>query len=307
MISRPLLAVALFAEALALAAAMTLVADFHAHRASEDLGGVNIWGYRGPVMPQKVPDEVRIAIVGGDLAFGWGVAAGETTAADLRQEVSLVIDKPGGRAHHVTAVNLGAMGLPASAYATWLERYQYLQPDIVCVFVDPPGGARARATLPREESAVFASTGYVPMLPLVLTEKGASMKSSVVANAGKALGWIDREAYGVLHDQLPLEAASDSGAIALTIHAALRSARGVVIIAPPLTPDASGRSRHQALAASLATALQDEPRVRFVDLADDAELADAGLRLDGFNFSAGGHAKIATRVAPAVLDLVQSR
>lgn len=307
MIGRPFLVAALLAEALALAAAMTLVADFHAHRASEDLGGVNIWGYRGPVMPQKVPDEVRIAVVGGDLAFGWGVAAGETTAADLRQEVSLVIDKPGGRAHHVTAVNLGAMGLPASAYANWIERYQYLQPDIVCVFVDPPGGSRTRATLPREESAVFVSTGYVPMLPLVLTEKGASMKSSVVANAGKALGWIDREAYGVLHDQPPLQAASDADAIARTIHAALRSARGVVIIAPPLMPDASDRSRLQPLAASLATAFHAEPRVRFVDLADAAELADAGLRLDGVNFSAGGHAKIATRVAPAVLDLVQSR
>lgn len=298
--------VALTAEALAIAAAMMIAADFRAHRASESLGGVNLWGYRGPVMQQKVPDEIRIAVAGGDLAFGWGVAAGETLAADLRQEVSSVVDRPGGRAHRVTAVNLGAMGLPAAGYASWIERYQYLHADLVCVLIDTPGGARTRAILPREESAVFALTGYVPMLPLVLTEKGVSMKSSVVAAAGRAMTWIDRRAYDAFHGQRPRQVSTDADAIGDAVRAALKTARGVVIVAPPLTGPANDRPAHAALVATLSAAFQHEPRVRMVDLGDVTELADPGLRLDGFNFSAGGHAKIATRVAPAVLDLVQS-
>ena len=46
-----------------------------------------------PVLHQKQPNEVRIAVVGGDLAFGWGVAADETLAAYLRRLVILDLDR----------------------------------------------------------------------------------------------------------------------------------------------------------------------------------------------------------------------
>jgi len=61
----------LVSQALAVAVTLAVVADMTAHRHTELLGGVNIWGYRGPVMSRKASNELRIATVGGDLAFGW--------------------------------------------------------------------------------------------------------------------------------------------------------------------------------------------------------------------------------------------
>jgi len=40
-------------EAVAIAGLLTLALDMRAHNRVERLGGVNIWGYRGPVMRRK--------------------------------------------------------------------------------------------------------------------------------------------------------------------------------------------------------------------------------------------------------------
>src|SRR5205814_2324782 len=83
---------ALLVEALVIAGLLTLALDMKAHSRVERLGGVNIWGYRGPVMHRKASNEIRMAAAGGDLAFGWGVAASETLAATVRQFVALSTD-----------------------------------------------------------------------------------------------------------------------------------------------------------------------------------------------------------------------
>ena len=121
----------LVVELLALASLLTLALDVRAHARVEQLGGVNVWGYRGPVMRTKRADEVRIAVVGGSLAFGWGVAASETVAPTIRQLLALVLDVRGGPSITVTAVNLGAMGAPWSEYRSQIAHFAYLQPDIL--------------------------------------------------------------------------------------------------------------------------------------------------------------------------------
>ena len=102
--------VALAVQTATLAPIGFVVVDMAAHRKVERLGGVNIWGYRGPVMRQPLPNEIRIAVAGGDFAFGWGVAASETLVYGIRQLVALEIDRPGRPLRPVTAVNLGAAG-----------------------------------------------------------------------------------------------------------------------------------------------------------------------------------------------------
>src|SRR5207249_4908315 len=79
------IAAALVIEMVVIAALWTIALDLLAHKRVERLGGVNLWGYRGPVMPHRRPNEIRIAVVGGDVAFGWGVAASETLAPTVRQ------------------------------------------------------------------------------------------------------------------------------------------------------------------------------------------------------------------------------
>src|SRR5262249_26083258 len=75
-------------EAVSAAGLAAVALDMRAHYRVEDLGGVNVRGYRGPVMDAKRPNEIRIMVAGGDLAFGWGVAAKETMAYFLRQQAA---------------------------------------------------------------------------------------------------------------------------------------------------------------------------------------------------------------------------
>jgi len=65
----------------------------------------------------------------------------------------------------------------------------------------------------------------------------------------------------------------------------------------------SPSSDNRNLKAGIASSFVGE-RVRLVHLGDDPRMLAATLRLDGFSFSAAGHAAAAENIAPAVLDLI---
>ena len=52
---------------------LLVIADVYVHWRTQDLAGVNIRGYRGSVMPSKKPGEIRVVMLGGSTAFGWGL------------------------------------------------------------------------------------------------------------------------------------------------------------------------------------------------------------------------------------------
>ncbi|HKB14404.1 MAG TPA: hypothetical protein VKD69_27250, partial [Vicinamibacterales bacterium] len=190
MIGRPL-AAAFAVEALVLGTIVLIASDMRAHYRVQDLGGVNIWGYRGPVMSQRRPREIRIALVGGDLAYGWGVAAVETLPYSVRQLVLLDVghDEP---PITVTAVNLSARGMHPAEIPAWLDRFAYLEPDVVCVLPDAASHApHEDRFLPDRRSRVFHAFGYSPILPLVVQEKAAMRESRSLALAGAALERLD--------------------------------------------------------------------------------------------------------------------
>jgi hypothetical protein len=314
-VARSLVALAL--QMLVLAPLGLLVVDMAAHRKVERLGGVNMWGYRGPVMRQRQPNEIRIAIAGGDFAFGWGVAASETLVYGVRQLVALQIDRPGRPLRPVTAVNLGAAGLPLDGYAGWIERYAELRPDVIVIALDPVGHSNtARWRLPDRQSAIFHMTSYSPILPLVLEEKGALANSRLLSAAGAAAAALDRLAGPALDSTAgttrqnvransPEElSAADRASLEKAIRAALSIARGVVVIAPPYPGDAP--STDVALYTSIAAHFAADRRVRFVALGDEPAMYDEGVTLDGFHLSAAGHAAAAEIVTPAALELIGS-
>ena len=295
----------LIGQALAVLIALTVVADMTAHRHTELLGGVNIWGYRGPVMTRKAINELRIATVGGDLAFGWGVAASETSTAALRQAVSFALDRPGAPNRIFSAVNLGAMGLSPDGYAEKLRRFAYLMPDVVCVLFDSPG-PRRRPWMPSDDSAVTAATGYVPLLPLVVGEK--HRVRPVVAVAA-AFTRVDRQLFRLLYRQrdereAPQERIDASGsAAARAASAALDDHAAVVVVLPPDRQEADARF-HRAVADALQPMFASG-RVALVDLGAESDLFDPSVLLDGVNLSAAGHSRLAERIAPAVLKFLQ--
>ena len=291
---------ALVVEILAVVSLLTIVADQVAHTHVEKLGGVNIWGYRGPVLRQKRWDEVRIAVAGGDLAFGWGVAASEALAPSIRELVSRKVGRFSQHDRLVTGVTTAAQGLPPSGYASWIDRFAYLRPDVICVVTDPIGHVLVQsAFLPARHSRAFRMFGYSPILALVLQEKGTLVRSPLLRVAGNALAAADAvlaEPEGD-HATAIVRATDYASSVGAAVRAGLRSATGGVVIV--LSPSSDNRDLKAEIASSF-----DGERVRLVDLGDDPRMLAATLRLDGFSFSAAGHAAAAEDIAPAVLELV---
>jgi lysophospholipase L1-like esterase len=155
------------------AAVGLLAVDLYLHAKLHERGGYNRWGYRGVVVGAKQPGELRIAFLGGSTAFGYGVSWRETIPIYL--ESSLRTRLPGGRP--VTVVNLGFPNDGAYALRFNLEDYQYLHPDIVCLYegyndlmADPD---RPYVNVFRRASPVYRLTGYLPIFQLVFQEKAS--------------------------------------------------------------------------------------------------------------------------------------
>src|SRR4051794_13176546 len=84
----------LAAEAVLIAATMTVALDIYAHQRVQAVGGVNVWGYLGPVARARAAREIRVAIVGGTRAFSWG-QPGSGLTTELQRQIMLTTDRPG--------------------------------------------------------------------------------------------------------------------------------------------------------------------------------------------------------------------
>jgi len=302
--------IALAVEAAVIAALLTIALDVWTHTRVEQLGGVNVWGYRGPVLLTRQPDEIRIAIAGGDLAFGWGQGAGGTLAYETRRLVMLDTDRPGKPRHPMISVNIAAQGLTPAEYGGWLRHFAYLRPDVICIVADPRNHLSGKpAPVPDRKSAAFALFGYVPILPLVLREKGEVSGSSLLIAIGRAAGAIDHAAGRVVGGAPAPRVAGESQAAYLAaleevLQTALNQGAAVVLVAPP--GDSAGEaSDRQAVAAMVATRFGPDRRVRFQDLSKEPQLTDWANRPNGFDFSSAGIANAARLIAPPVSELVK--
>ena len=284
------LAMVIAIQAVLLAAVGLVVLDMRAHYRVEQLGGVNVWGYRGPVMGIKRPDEIRIAVAGGDLAYGWGVAAAETLPWYLRRTIGLYVMHSGNRARVVTAVNIAGRGLTAGEYAAWIDRFAYLKIDVLCLLPDPPdhrlGDGRY---LPDRHSRIFAVTGYSPIVPLVMREKAAVSGIAPLRAAAAMLDAAD------LQRAPSLEASGYASGVAAAVSAGRRAAvAGVVVVWP------------SSAAATAGQRTPSDPRVKVVTLDEFPETQRAEVRLDGYHWSAAGQSLTADAVTPAVTALLQA-
>ncbi len=280
-------------EAGVLACLLTVSVDQYAHRRVQHLGGVNTWGYRGSVALAKRPGEFRMVMAGGSQAFGWGVAPAETAIAYLRTLIEGEWIKS-GTDRTVTAFNLGALGLPAHGYASRIERFRYLEPDVICLFVDLVDSLPF-AVMPPAESGVTALTGYVPMLPIVLAEQGWQV--------GNAMQTADRALYRVVGGPAPSRA-DRRQMVHRAIDAALQGASFAVVVLPAPAGTAQ-RAEHEALMASIASRAAADQRLQLVDLSAQPLLRADDLRLDGVNFGAAGHSLVANEIATAVAALIR--
>jgi hypothetical protein len=323
----------LVVEALAIAAVLTVALDLREHGRVAPLGGVNEWGYRGPIARQRRPFEIRVAIVGGTRAFGWGVPA-SALPAELSRVTMLTTDRPGNDLRPIVVVNLGRMGALPDDYPAIIEHFKYLQPDYICLFDDLAVAGGSPITGTAGTSGIYQLTGYAPALPLVFREKGMAWRLGDVrlgyaraASAQAAAQSIARRAAGSTLEAVgqTLAAADQrlasfvsrgqtrsgnqagyADAMVAAVEAAHRHARGVIVVTSPA--DTAGQAANLlALQARLDARIGSPAWMRRVNLAEDAALSrDPGLRLDGWNYSSAGVAAVAGRIVPALLSLIQS-
>ena len=298
-------------EAVVFAVLATVAADLGAHRRVENVGGLNIHGYRGPVAHQRQPNELRVVFVGGTRAFGWGEPPSSTAVAGVQFELSRVLDRPNRPLQPIVAINLGQIGAPPESYPSTLAHFAYLRPDYIGIF-DDLGDAGPNRSF--DASGIFEWTGYQPMLPLVLHEKGTVMKARTAGAAveylGRTLEAADRTLARVagVKDEAPLSASSPEGyaaAMMAAIDAAHQHARGVAVVFAPI--DTAAQRRNRRAIDRLLAGKRNARWLRVVDLSDEVELRDPRLRLDTFSFSTNAAAIAARAIAPAFLDLISPR
>jgi len=181
---RILFAVATMAVVFVIGIAGLVLIDVYLHHRVQNLGGVNVWGYRGPVVGKKKPGETRVVAIGGSAAFCFGVPWNEAWPHYLERDLNR---SPGGSAARFSVVNLGAPGEGAYGFRVELADYAYLQYD-VAIFYEGyndlglhdlpeaiPPRDRLNDFLWRRQSPIFAMTGYFPILPLVFREKAMAL------------------------------------------------------------------------------------------------------------------------------------
>jgi len=153
-----------------------LAVDVYLHGKFEKSAGFNVWGYRGPAVARKLPDEYRVAILGGSSAYGYGTNWDEAVPAVLERELT---GRTAGPFRRFRVVNLGYNNEGAYSFKPTLQDYASLRYDVACLYEGyndlmgdsgPPNVA-----VFRHDSPVFRLTGYMPIFPIVFKEKAASM------------------------------------------------------------------------------------------------------------------------------------
>ena len=97
---------------------VVLAGDIYLHWKYTDLVGLNVWGYRGPAVGRKQPNEWRLAVLGGSTAFGYGVHWRESIPAYLQDRLNTFAAAP---SRLVSVVNLAYNGEGAYSF-TFTQR-----------------------------------------------------------------------------------------------------------------------------------------------------------------------------------------
>lgn len=290
-------------QAVALLALGVLAADLYAHKRVEMVGGFNVWGYRGQVAKQLPAGGLRILLVGGTRAYGYGTPADGTFAYAVEWDLKADTREP------VSVINAAVMGATAPDFASMVSRYLTLAPNVVCIYDD-----LGRASTSRRDSAVArVAYGYTPILPLVLEEKGMAWRFGSVA-AGYAggpstPGWPRRIAGGLLQGigsslrslespAVPAEPQSYAASMLAAVDLALTAARVLVVVDPP----ADARTQKNLAELTEAITRRSDSRVSLLTLAG---VGAPDTLLDGYSYNALGRSRIATAIRVELLELLK--
>jgi hypothetical protein len=313
--------------------------DLYLHARYARTGGYNIWGYRGPIVGAKRPGERRIVMLGGSVAFGYGVPSDETIPAHL--EPLLRAARP---QTPLGVVNLGWQSEGAYSFLFTLKDYDYLKPDAAILYSGYNDWLHNDQVF-RHQSAVFRATGYLPITPIVpladwlrirdLSETRdvnrvhfqpniADRSSSEAAQTALRITQAVERQLGKLVPDAPTAIPPGTcgerwdyycGSIRRAVDYALSKHQQVFVVTEPYATRATrggtagaiteGWQFHveqqRILSEMLGVAYTSEPRVHYINMGHAVDLADPALCYDGVHLTATGNRQLADHLAPEIL------
>ncbi|MGH9202174.1 MAG: SGNH/GDSL hydrolase family protein [Vicinamibacterales bacterium] len=317
-----------------------LGADVYAHARSQDVAGVNIWGYRGAPVGRKQAGETRVVILGGSTAFGWGLPAHEAIGVFLERRL---LADPRTTGRRVSVVDLGAPGQGVYGIRFDLEDFAYLDYDIVVLYEgyndlgrNKSASDRAVPTdlLGRRRSLVFRLTGYYPILPVLVREKAMAMLSGgdldrayagedVVFRPGLATRATARTLktaaeisqrlaarLGGLSSSPPMPSidtqcvprwTSYCGDVQAAVSWALERNKHVVFVTQPYISDLHIEQQDNVV-AMLEKQFGGDQRLRIANLGRAVDLRNRNIAYDGMHLVAAGNDVIAAYLVDPVLE-----
>jgi hypothetical protein len=317
-----------------------LAVDLYLHRKFERSGGVNIRGYKGPVVGRKAPGEFRIAVLGGSTAFGYGVRWDESFPAILERRLNERV------AGAYKVVNLAYNNEGAYSFTFTMKDYAYLDYDLVCLYEgynDLIGDARApNHSVFRHTSPIFLLTGYLPIFPLVFSEKAAALMHggdlvyrgrettvfrpglvtrttaeilTAAAETGRALErQLTRDSEAPRHQpvdepttgcQNPWQEYCRS--ILAAVEYGVANGKRALIVTQPYAVSLQLRTRHIEQQRQMSEALDrrfgHDARVAYVNLGPTIDLTDPALSFDQMHLTPAGNSKIAASLVVPVVAM----
>jgi len=264
------------ASAMVLAGLLAVAVDVARHRATEQQSGLNIWGYRGPVLRQKTANEIRIAILGGSIVFGERLGRA-TTPQYLQDDLNnprLQQDARFTAPGWISVVNLATPCDRPTAFPQTLRDYGSLRLDAVCFYLGPEDRC-GRADGWRRTSAIFRRTGYLPLAP------GLGPSTTFAEPLG------DGEHVTALGD---------------AVTAALADGLKVLVAVHPFLDSAS--ARRVTMIAEMLHERFDDSRVGYVDLRRAIEPAANLAQADGIHPTDLGTSRIGEHLSQSVFRLL---
>lgn len=314
--------------AIALSVASTLAfvfgLDLYLHYKFARTGGFNIWGYRGAVVGKKAPGEQRLVMLGGSVAFGYGVTSTQTIPYYLEQRLN---DPPAAR--RTSVVNLGWNSEGAYSFQFTLPAYEYLNYDASILYSGYNDLLDDNFLAFRHRSALFRLAGYLPILPIVPIREWLHIDN---------LSDTMRDGHVVFRPGLADRYTAEATDTALRITKAIEQQLGRLTPegtpAPAVAPDCTtfahycgavmtavqyevGRGKHvfvvtepfispkhieqqAAVSHMLATTFPGDARVHYVNMGRSVNLGDRSLSYDGMHLTDAGNARLAAALAPKI-------
>ncbi len=276
-----------------LAGLLLLAADLYAHKRVEMVGGVNIWGYRGAVVKRRAPGDARVVILGGTRAYGYGAGADDTIGHALGWELTVQTQRP------TTVIDAARMGATASDYASQVDRFAAVDPDVIVIY-DDLGFATTR---PRVSKVAEAFNGYEPILPLVLEEKGLFLQRED-SRLWRLIGGVLQLAGHVLRDVESSEAPFREGDYASFMIAAAERALPRAIVLIVVDPPVSGVQQDHLEQLRDRIARRGDPRLKLRQL---PEVASASELLDGYSYGGAARGRVMRAMLPELLAMSPTR